>query len=78
MMPWSEAYVIRAFDRYCKICPEAKLASYVDDNGVTRHGRWNDVKEGVCRAARALAECLQNDMQVVLSQENMTTFASGP
>ena len=46
--------------------------------GVTRHGRWNDVKEGVCRAARALAECLQNVMQVVLSQEKMTTFASSP
>ena len=58
-----KAYGLRAFVRYACVCPDVKLASYVGDNGVARHGPWNNVKSAVCRAARALAKCLQEDME---------------
>ena len=35
------------------------------DNGVVCHGPWEDVKTVVRRAARALAEVLQEDMAVL-------------
>ena len=66
-----KAYGLRAFDKYTAQEPASELQSFIDDNGVFRHGPWENIKPELMRAARALASYLQQDMEVVLAVEKL-------